>query len=48
VLASADPALPLSQWTSLGGAFEYFPGQFQFTDTNSPALPKRFYWLGSP
>jgi hypothetical protein len=46
VLSTTNPALPLNNWTVLGGVTEVSPGQFQFTDartTNSP----RFYLLRS-
>jgi hypothetical protein len=48
VLVSTNPALPLSNWTALGGALEVLPGQFQFTDPQATNTPRRFYRLRSP
>jgi hypothetical protein len=43
VLASTNAALPLSNWTALGGATEVSPGQFQFTDPQATNSPQRYY-----
>jgi Kelch motif len=48
VLATTNPALPLSNWTTLGGATEDSPGQFQFTDPQATNSPQRFYRLREP
>ena len=48
VLAATNPALPLSNWTSLGGLTEVSPGQFQFTDPQATNNPQRFYRVRSP
>jgi hypothetical protein len=48
VLATTNPALPLSNWTALGGATEVAPGQFQFTDPQAANSARRFYRLRSP
>ena len=48
VVASTNPALPLSNWTPLGDATEVSPGQFQFTDPQASLSPPRFYRVRSP
>ncbi len=50
VLAATNPALPLSNWTSLTGLTltEISPGQFQFTDPQATNIPRRFYRVRSP
>ena len=48
VLATADPSLPLSNWTMLGAATEGPPGSFQFTDVNAAGTSQRFYRVRSP
>jgi hypothetical protein len=48
VLATTNPALPLSNWTALGGVTEVAPGQFQFTDPQATNTPRRFYRVRSP
>jgi hypothetical protein len=48
VLATTNPALPLSNWTALGGVTEIAPGQFQFTDPQASDTPRRFYRLRAP
>ena len=48
VLAATNPALPLSNWTVLGGVTEVTPGQFQFTDPQATNTPQRFYRVRSP
>ena len=48
VLVAADPALPLSNWTTLAGASEVSPGQFQFTDPQATTAARRFYRIRSP
>jgi len=47
VLATTNPALPLSNWTALGGVTETCPGQFQFTDPQAANFGKRFYRVRS-
>jgi WD40 repeat protein len=47
VLASANPALPITNWITLGGATEIAPGQFQFTDPQATNFPSRFYRVRS-
>jgi hypothetical protein len=49
VVGSTNPALPLSNWTSLGGALEVLPGQFRFSDSQARSIPaRRFYLVRSP
>ena len=48
VLSTTNPALPLSNWTVLGGATEVSPGQFQFTDPQERNNPHLFYRVRSP
>ena len=50
VLTTTNLALSLPNWTQLGAAFEFAPGQFQFIDTTAlPAnSPRRFYCVSSP
>jgi hypothetical protein len=48
VLSSTDIALPLGQWSILGPALQYAPGQYQFTDPNAANYPQRFYRVVSP
>jgi alpha-tubulin suppressor-like RCC1 family protein len=48
VLATTNPAMPLSNWTTLGAATEVSPGQFQFTDPQATNTPQRFYRVRSP
>ena len=48
VLATTNPALPLSDWTALGGVTEVAPGQFQFTDPQATSTVCRFYRLRAP
>jgi hypothetical protein len=43
ILASTNPALPLSNWTIMGGATEISPGQFRFTDIQATNNSRRFY-----
>jgi hypothetical protein len=43
VVASTNLALPLSNWTTLGGITEIAPGQFQFTDPQATNFARRFY-----
>jgi hypothetical protein len=47
-LATTNPAVPLADWSELGGVTEVSPGQFQFTDAAATNLPQRFYRLRSP
>jgi hypothetical protein len=49
LLAATNPALPLSNWTALGGVPEVLPGQFRFSDAQVWSIPaRRFYWVRSP
>lgn len=48
VLAALTPALPLVDWTLLGGASEVSPGQYQFTDLQATNSSLRFYRIHSP
>ena len=48
VLATPNLALPMSNWTALGGVVEVSPGQFQFTDPQATNSPQRFYQVRSP
>ena len=48
VLATTNLALPLANWTALGGVVEISPGQFQFTDPQATNSPQRFYRAYSP
>jgi hypothetical protein len=48
VLATTNPIVPLSDWTSLGSAIEIAPGQFQFTDAQRANYARRFYRIRSP
>jgi hypothetical protein len=47
VLATTNLALPLSNWTVLGGVTEVSPGNFQFTDPQAASYPQRFYLVRS-
>jgi hypothetical protein len=48
VLATTNLALPLSNWTALGGVVEIAPGLFQLTDAQATNSPQRFYRVRSP
>jgi hypothetical protein len=48
VLATTNVALPMSNWTVLGGVAEVSPGHYQFTDPQATNSPKRFYRIRSP
>ena len=48
VLSTTNVTLPVSNWTILGEVPEVSPGRFQFTDTNAPAFPTRFYRVVFP
>jgi alpha-tubulin suppressor-like RCC1 family protein len=48
VLAATNPAVPLSNWTSLTGLTETSSGQFQFTDPQATNTPRRFYRVRTP
>ena len=48
VLATTNPALPLTNWSVLDGITEVSPGQFQFTDPEATNSPQRFYRVRSP
>ncbi|HEV2328220.1 MAG TPA: choice-of-anchor Q domain-containing protein [Verrucomicrobiae bacterium] len=47
VFASTNLASPLAEWSVLGNATQYFPEQFQFTDTPA-TIHARFYEVISP
>ncbi len=47
VLSTADLAVRVDNWTSLGIAAEISPGHYQFTDV-TPNSPQRFYLVRSP
>ena len=47
VWATTNIALPLSNWTLLGPATEFSPGQYRFTYPNATNYPQRFYRLRS-
>ena len=42
-LAATNLALPLANWSELGGVTEISPGQFQFTDPEAANRTQRFY-----
>ena len=48
VLATTNVALPLTNWTVLGGVTELSPGRFQFTDLQATNGGQRFYQVSSP
>jgi len=48
VLATKDLALPMTNWTVLGGVTEIALGQFQFIDAQAVLYPQRFYSVYSP
>ena len=48
VVATTNPALPLSNWTTLSIATELSPGQYQFADLQASNSPGRFYRVRSP
>jgi alpha-tubulin suppressor-like RCC1 family protein len=48
VLAATSPALPISNWTTLGDPTEGPPGQFYFTDSQATNTSRRFYRVRSP
>ena len=48
VLATANPALPRSNWSLLGVSTEISPGQFQFADLQATNATQRFYRVRSP
>jgi uncharacterized delta-60 repeat protein len=47
-LATTNVFLPLSNWTVLGSAVEFSPGQYRFTDNSATNFPRRFYRIRSP
>jgi hypothetical protein len=47
-LTATNPAVPIANWSELGGVTEVSPGQFQFTDAQATNLAQRFYRLRSP
>ena len=48
MLMATNPALPLANWTALGGVVEISPGQFQFTDSQPTNSGARFYRAVAP
>ena len=48
VLSTTNLALPLNQWTLVGGVAEVARGQYLFIDYLDPLGPKRFYRVRSP
>ena len=48
VLATTNPALPLTNWSVLDGVGEVSPGEFQFTDPQATTNQQRFYRVRSP
>jgi alpha-tubulin suppressor-like RCC1 family protein len=48
VEACTNPALSLSDWTTLTGPTEVSPGQFQFSDPQATNTPQSFYRVRSP
>jgi len=48
VLATTNPTLPVSNWTSLTGLTEVSPGHFEFADPQATNSPRRFYRVQSP
>ena len=48
VLTTTNVALPVASWSALGVPTELSPGQFQFTDSQLPTAPTRFYRISSP
>lgn len=47
-LGATNAALPLTDWSLLGGLTEISAGQFQFTDSQATNSPQRFYRFRSP
>ena len=45
---ATNPALPLSNWLSLGSVTETSPGSFLFIDLQATNSPRRFYRVTSP
>jgi hypothetical protein len=45
---SSNITTALSNWTVLGSVTEVSSGQYQFTDTQAPTQPRRFYRVRSP
>jgi hypothetical protein len=48
VLATTNMALPIANWSNLGGVTEISPGQFQFSDSQPTNMSQRFYRISSP
>src|SRR5204863_5073379 len=42
VLTTTNPALPIANWTVLGGVTELSPGQCEFTDLQANNHPERY------
>ena len=47
-LSTTNLALPLSNWTVLGGVTDLLPGQFRFTDSQATNHSQSFYLIRSP
>ena len=43
VLATTNIAAPVNAWSNLGSPVESPPGRYQFTDSQAPNFPRRFY-----
>ena len=48
VVCVTNPALALTNWTSLTGLMEVSPGQYQFTDPQAANAPRRYYRVRWP
>ncbi len=48
VLGTADIALPLTNWTTLGSTVEISPGSYRFTDPQATNSDQRFYRIVAP
>lgn len=48
VLTSTNPALPISQWTSIGTDVFDSSGNFNFTNTSNLLTPRLYYLLQTP
>jgi hypothetical protein len=47
-LGATNAAVPLADWSVLGGVAEVAVGQFQFTDPEATNSSQRFYRFRSP
>jgi len=48
VLATTNVALPLSNWTVIGGAVQVSSGRYQFTDASATNYAQRYYSVRGP